>query len=54
MNIIKLNDINKIYNQGKHNELHVLSNINLEVEEGERLAIIGKSGAGKSTNKRFL
>lgn len=54
MNIIKLNDINKIYNQGKHNELHVLSNINLEVEEGERLAIIGKSGTGKSTLLHIL
>lgn len=46
--LIKLTDINKSYKNGDQ-ELHVLKNIQLEVEEGEFLAIMGPSGSGKST-----
>ncbi|MGL5822344.1 MAG: ABC transporter ATP-binding protein [Sarcina sp.] len=31
------------------NKVNILSNINLDIEEGEIVALIGKSGAGKST-----
>lgn len=46
--LIKLTDINKSYRNGDQ-ELRVLKDIQLEVEEGEFLAIMGPSGSGKST-----
>ena len=35
-------------------EKQVLKNINMEIREGETLAIIGGSGSGKSTLLRLL
>lgn len=49
MNVIKLKNVNKYYNRGKENELHVLKNINLEISEGEFVTIMGPSGSGKTT-----
>ena len=46
--IIEIKDINKYYSVGAE-KLHALKNVNLEVEEGEFLAILGPSGSGKST-----
>ncbi len=46
--IIKLENINKFYKVGE-NSLHVLKDINLTVERGEFIAILGASGSGKST-----
>ncbi|MCO8242073.1 ABC transporter ATP-binding protein [Streptococcus suis] len=46
--LIRLTSINKSYKNGDQ-ELQVLKNIDLEVEEGEFLAIMGPSGSGKST-----
>lgn len=47
--MIKLNNIQKIYNKGKSNEFEALKNVSLTIDDGEFVAIIGKSGAGKST-----
>lgn len=46
--MIKLTNINKYYRQGDHC-FHVLHDINLSVDQGELVAIIGESGSGKST-----
>jgi putative ABC transport system ATP-binding protein len=46
--MIKLENIIKTYPIGK-NELKVLQGINLNVEKGEMVAIMGPSGSGKST-----
>lgn len=46
--LIELKGINKTYENGDQ-ELRVLKDINLEVEEGEFVAIMGPSGSGKST-----
>lgn len=46
--LIELKGINKTYKNGDQ-ELRVLKDINLEVEEGEFVAIMGPSGSGKST-----
>ena len=46
--LIKLTNIIKSYRNGDQ-ELRVLKDIDLEVEEGEFLAIMGPSGSGKST-----
>ena len=48
MSILKLTDICKDYMRGK-DPVRVLKNINLEVEQGEYLAIMGPSGSGKTT-----
>jgi len=46
--MVSLQDIHKTYTTGT-NELHVLKGINLEVDKGELVAIMGSSGSGKST-----
>jgi putative ABC transport system ATP-binding protein len=46
--MIQLKDIVKIYPMGKR-ELKVLQGINLNVDKGEMVAIMGPSGSGKST-----
>ena len=46
--MIKLKDINKTYRMGK-TSLHVLKGVNLEIEQGELVSIMGSSGSGKST-----
>ncbi len=46
--IMKLENIDKFYEEtGK--KLHILRGLNLEVEEGEFISILGRSGSGKST-----
>ncbi len=48
MNILELQNINKFFGQGA-NRVHVLKGINLTIEKGDFVAIIGQSGSGKST-----
>jgi len=48
MAYLELNNICKTYGQGD-NESQVLSDINLTIEEGEFVAIVGFTGSGKTT-----
>lgn len=48
MNIIDIKDVTKIYGKGE-GVTKALDNINLYIEEGELVAIMGPSGSGKST-----
>ena len=48
MAYLELNNIYKTYGQGE-NTTDVLSNINLSIEEGEFVAIVGFTGSGKTT-----
>ena len=50
--MIKLENINKTYNNGS--PLHVLKGIDLDVEKGELVSIMGASGSGKSTLLNIL
>lgn len=50
--IIKLNNVNKTYPGAV--PLHVLKDINLEIERGELVSIMGASGSGKSTLLNIL
>lgn len=47
--ILRVSDLHKSYKMGKSGSLHVLKGINLQVREGEIVAIVGPSGVGKST-----
>ena len=44
--LIRVKDLCKIYNPGE-NEVRALDHINLEIDKGEFVAIIGQSGSGK-------
>lgn len=50
---IILDNVQKYYKVGK-DKLHVLKNLNLEIESGEFLMIMGKSGSGKTTLLNIL
>ncbi|MCR5717766.1 MAG: ABC transporter ATP-binding protein [Oscillospiraceae bacterium] len=47
--VISMRNIIKRYYIGQPNELQILNGIDLDVTEGEFLAIVGQSGSGKST-----
>ncbi len=48
MNVIEVKNMNRSFENGKE-IAHVLKDINLTIEEGEFVSIMGPSGSGKST-----
>ncbi|MGF6907172.1 ABC transporter ATP-binding protein [Fusobacterium sp. PH5-44] len=46
--IMKLENIGKYY-EGDVDKLHILRDLNLTIEKGEFISILGRSGSGKST-----
>lgn len=48
MNILNIKKLSKIYGK-EDTEVKALNNINLEINKGEFVVIVGKSGSGKST-----
>lgn len=51
--LVEIKDVCKIYNPGE-NEVRALDHVNVTIEEGEFVAIIGQSGSGKSTLMNML
>jgi putative ABC transport system ATP-binding protein len=51
--VLRLSKLNKYYKVGTHS-LHVLRDVDLEIAEGEMVAIMGASGSGKSTLLNIL
>lgn len=47
--VLKLEEVNKFYD-----DLHVLRDLNLQIDRGDRIAIVGVNGAGKSTFSRII
>ena len=47
--LLEINKLYKSFPQADLGKIDVLKNINLELQEGETVAVIGQSGSGKST-----
>jgi len=47
--LLEINQLYKSFPQAGHGQIDVLKNINLEIHEGETVAVVGQSGSGKST-----
>ena len=46
---ILINELNYVYSSGTAYEIHALKDVNLKIEDGEFIGIIGHTGSGKST-----
>ena len=54
MAFIEIENLSLVYNGGEPNEHKALDGINLAVERGEFVALLGANGSGKSTLSRVL
>lgn len=51
---IEIKNLNKYYNKGLPTEIHALSGVDLSINQGEMIAVMGVSGSGKSTLLHIL
>ena len=51
---IETTALNKIYKRGKKNEVQALTNLSLQIPQGEIYGLLGENGAGKTTTVSIL
>src|SRR5262245_63776643 len=54
MSLLDGRNLHKTYNRGKRNHVDALRGVDVAVERGEMVAIMGPSGSGKSTLMHIL
>lgn len=47
--MIAINDVHKVFNRGKANQVNAVNGITLDIADGEFLVIVGSNGSGKTT-----
>ncbi|HYG91263.1 MAG TPA: ABC transporter ATP-binding protein [Azospirillum sp.] len=47
--MIRLTEVTKVFNQGRHNEHHAVKGVTLGIEDGRVTVLKGPSGSGKTT-----
>ena len=47
--VIEVKNLSHIYHPGSEHEVRALNQINLRIDDGEHVAILGRNGCGKST-----
>ena len=47
--LLESKQLSKSYTLGKHNELRVLKDVDITIEQGDYVSVMGPSGSGKST-----
>ena len=52
--MIKIQHISKVYNKGQDDEVKALRQVDLTIEKGEFVVIVGTNGSGKSTMLNML
>ena len=52
--LIEIHDLRKIYAEGEENEVRALDGVDLSIDYGEFVAVVGTSGSGKSTMMNIL
>ena len=50
---VALQDVNKIY-PSRHGPVHAVQDLNLEIDDGEFVAVLGPSGCGKTSTLRMI
>lgn len=51
---LSLSALNKIYNAGRHDQVHAVRDFSLDVAKGEIVALLGSSGCGKTSTLRMI